>query len=119
MMEILQNVNYEHLVLGLILFNIATVLIIIWVIMISKENKENFEIGSSEYRYTMNELMSIVRKAEEVESSNVIEIENLHLKIESLEKEIEYLNQSIARFGPELDKNKNWKTVTVLNGKLE
>ena len=119
LLKITESLTIEQLILVLVLLNISLVLLIIWCVLTYRETQREFQAATMLHNEMSDEVARMVKRAEKREDVNASSIKRLDIQVDRLKDDIYYLKQSLDRFAPPLDRDKEYKTVNVLNGKLK
>lgn len=119
LLKITESLTPEQLILVLVLVNISLVLLIIWCVLTYRETQQEFRRATLLHNEMSDKVGRMVKVAEKREDVNASSIKRLDIQVDRLKDDIYYLKQSLDRFAPPLDRDKEYRTVTVLDGKLK
>lgn len=117
--ELIGEVNAFHIIIFITVLNIAFTLTAILLFISDRTIREDISRRVSECENAIMVIKEYAREIENDSSLNGVGIDGLHKSIQLMKKDIEKMEQSIARFAPPLDENTEYKTVTVVNAKLK
>lgn len=117
--ELIGEINAFHVIIFITVLNVAMSLTSIWIILTDRTIREDVSRRVSECENAIMVIKEYAREIENDSSLNGVGIDGLQKSIKLMKKDIKKMEQSLARFAPPLDENKEYKTVTVVNAKLK
>lgn len=107
------QVSLTWMVIVLVLLNIALVCMCIYIIIAIRDSRREYQNKFIKYETALFVLKDYCNNLQiELEKRNKI-IDNMEKRMLSFKKDIEHVNFSMSRFAPPLDRDTEYKSITV------
>ena len=117
--ELIGEMNMLHIIAIITVLNVSLVLTSLWMVISDRTIREDISRRVTKCEEAIMVIKEYAREIENDSSLNGVGIDGLHKSVKLMKKDIERMEQSLARFALPLEKDTEYKTVTVVNAKLK